>query len=118
MKECPACGACFPDTFNHCGADGKALRDSLRGDLVLDGRYKLERRLGHGGMGIVYKATHVCLKSTHAVKVILPALVGDDPMLGTRLRQESMVSTSIVHKNIVRDKDFGIANTVLTYLLM
>ena len=118
MKECPACGACFPDTFNHCGADGKALRDSLRGDLVLDGRYKLERRLGHGGMGIVYKATHVFLKSTHAVKVILPDLVGNDPMLGTRFRQEAMVAASIVHRNIVRVTDFGMAKGAMPYLIM
>jgi len=118
MKECPACGACFPDNLNHCGIDGKALRDSLRGDLVLDGRYKLERRLGHGGMGIVYKATHVFLKSTHAVKVILPDLVGNDPMLGTRFRQEAMVAASIVHRNIVRVTDFGMANREMPYLIM
>src|SRR5256712_311250 len=118
MKECPACGACYPDTLNHCGVDGKALRDSVRGDLVLDGRYKLERRLGHGGMGIVYKATHVFLKSTHAVKVILPDLVGNDPMLGTRFRQEAMVAASIVHRNIVRVTDFGMANREMPYLIM
>ena len=118
MKECPACGACYPDTLNHCGVDGKPLRDSLRGDLVLDGRYKLERRLGHGGMGIVYKATHVFLKSTHAVKVILPDLVGNDPMLGTRFRQEAMVAASIVHRNIVRVTDFGMANREMPYLIM
>src|SRR2546425_3928724 len=118
MKECPACGACYPDTRNHCGVDGKALRDSLRGDLVLDGRYKLECRLGHGGMGIVYKATHVFLKSTHAVKVILPDLVGNDPMLGTRFRQEAMVAASIVHRNIVRVTDFGMAKGAMPYLIM
>src|SRR2546426_10313894 len=118
MKECPACGACYPDTPNHCGVDGKALRDSLRGDLVLDGRYKLERRLGHGGMGIVYKATHVFLKSTHAVKVILPDLVGNDPMLGTRFRQEAMVAASIVHRKIVRVTDFGMAKGEMPYLIM
>src|SRR2546425_814496 len=118
MKECPACGACYPDTLNHCGVDGKALRDSLRGDLVLDGRYKLECRLGHGGMGIVYKATHVFLKSTHAVKVILPDLVGNDPMLGTRFRQEAMVAASIVHRNIVRVTDFGMAKGEMPYLIM
>src|SRR5438876_1173238 len=118
MKECPACGACFPDNLNHCGIDGKALRDSLRGDLVIDGRYKLERRLGHGGMGIVYKATHVFLKSTHAVKVILPDLVGNDPMLGTRFRQEAMVAASIVHRNIVRVTDFGMAKGEMPYLIM
>src|SRR5438034_254790 len=118
MKECPACGACYPDTLNHCGVDGKALRDSLRGDLVLDGRYKLERRLGHGGMGIVYKATPVVLKATHAVKGILPDLVGNDPMLGTRFRQEAMVAASIVHRNIVRVTDFGMAKGAMPYLIM
>src|SRR5207302_4508603 len=98
MKECPACGACFPDNLNHCGVDGKALRDSVGGDLVLDGRYKLDRRLGHGGMGIVYKATHVFLKSTHEVKVILLDLVDNDSMLVTRFLQKPFDAASVAHK--------------------
>src|SRR5438477_435849 len=69
-------------------------------------------------MGIVYKATHVFLKSTHAVKVILPDLVGNDPMLGTRFRQEAMVAASIVHRNIVRVTDFGMAKGAMPYLIM
>lgn len=118
MKECSACGTCFPDDFNNCPNDGGQLKFSLRGDLVLDERYKLERRLGRGGMGIVFKASHLFLKSTHAVKVILPDLAGQDPMLVTRFRQEAIVAASIRHKNIVMVTDFGVANETMPFLVM
>jgi formylglycine-generating enzyme required for sulfatase activity/serine/threonine protein kinase len=118
MKECSACGTCYPDNLDNCPADGVQLKLSLTGDLVLDERYKLERRLGRGGMGIVFKAAHVFLKSTHAVKVILPHLVGDDPMLVTRFRQEAIVAASIRHKNIVLVTDFGVANGTMPFLVM
>lgn len=118
MKECPACGDCFSDDASYCDGDGNILTLSIRGEPVLDGRYRLERRLGQGGMGVVYKAQHVFLKSTHAVKVILPDLVGKDQMLLTRFRQEAIVAASIRHKNIVAVTDFGVANGTMPFLVM
>ena len=118
MKECPACGSCFSDDIIYCGDDGGTLMLSLRGETILEGRYRLECRLGQGGMGAVYKAQHVFLKSTHAVKVILPDLVGNDPMLLTRFRQEAIVAASIRHKNIVAVTDYGIANGTMPFLVM
>ncbi|HKO98191.1 MAG TPA: SUMF1/EgtB/PvdO family nonheme iron enzyme [Pyrinomonadaceae bacterium] len=118
MKECQACRHCFPDTFNNCPTDGGELIASIAGDTVLDGRYQLDRRLGQGGMGIVYRARHIFLKTTYAIKVILPDLVGNDPMLATRFRQEAMVAARIGHRNIVNVTDFGVVGGKMPYLVM
>src|SRR5437879_1551445 len=115
MKECPSCKLCFDDQLNHCPTDGNRLKFSLVGETVLDARYKLEERLGQGGMGIVFKARHVFLKTPHAVKVILPELVGNDPMLLTRFRQEAMVAARIRHRNIVSVTDFGVVQDRMPY---
>jgi eukaryotic-like serine/threonine-protein kinase len=78
MKECQACQCCFPDELTSCPNDGGQLVHSLPlAEPLLDNRYQLEQRLGQGGMGLVYKARHTFLKTTHAVKVILPDLVGN-----------------------------------------
>ena len=87
MKECPTCKRCFPDDTTNCPDDGNVAASTLVGEPTLDGRYLLERRLGQGGMGVVFKGRHAYLKTTHAIKVILPDLVGNDPMLATRLQQ-------------------------------
>lgn len=118
MKECPACRHCFPDKFNNCPSDGDALKRTITGDTVLDRRYQLDRRLGQGGMGIVFKAQHIFLRTSYAIKVILPELVGNDPMLVTRFRQEAMVAARISHRNIVNVTDFGVAAGGMPYLVM
>ncbi|HZI17842.1 MAG TPA: bifunctional serine/threonine-protein kinase/formylglycine-generating enzyme family protein [Pyrinomonadaceae bacterium] len=118
MKECPACHRCFPDGVNHCPEDGGALKFLLAGDPVLEGRYRLERKIGHGGMGMVFKARHVFLKTTHAVKVILPDLVGNDPTLTTRFRQEAMAAAAIRHPNTVSVTDYGVLGGTTPYLVM
>src|SRR6185312_4091004 len=118
MKECPACRHCFPDKFNNCPSDGDALKRTITGDTVLDRRYQLDLRLGQGGMGIVFKARHIFLKTPYAIKVILPDLVGNDPMLVTRFRQEAMVAARISHRNIVNVTDFGVASGGMPYLVM
>ncbi|MGB7923940.1 MAG: serine/threonine-protein kinase, partial [Pyrinomonadaceae bacterium] len=118
MKECPACRRCFPDHVNHCPNDGDPTTQSIAGEPMLDGRYQLERRLGAGGMGVVFQARHIFLKTAHAIKVILPDLVGNDPMLVTRFRQEALAAAAIRHPNIIAVTDFGVARGTMPFLVM
>ncbi len=118
MKECQTCRACFPDEIAFCPDDGAATAASIAGEPILDGRYNLERRLGQGGMGIVYKARHIFLKTQHAVKIILPDLVGNDPNLVTRFRQEALAAAAIRHQNIIAVTDFGVVRGTMPFLVM
>src|SRR5678816_1581646 len=118
MKECPACRRCYPDEVNHCPQDGDATAPSLIGEPTLDARYLLERRLGQGGMGVVFQARHIFLKTSHAIKVILPDLVGNDPMLTTRFRQEALAAAAIRHQNIIAVTDFGVVRGTMPFLVM
>ena len=118
MKECPSCRRCYPDEINHCPQDGDATAPSLLGEPTLDARYLLERRLGQGGMGVVFQARHIFLKTSHAIKVILPDLVGNDPMLTTRFRQEALAAAAIRHPNIIAVTDFGVVRGTMPFLVM
>ena len=118
MKECPACHRCYRDDSERCASDGDTLVSSLAGEPTLDGRYQLERCLGRGGMGLVFKARHAYLNTSHAVKVVLPDLVGNDPSLLTRFRQEAMAVAAIRHPNVVAVTDFGIAGGAMPFLVM
>ncbi|MFN2530647.1 MAG: SUMF1/EgtB/PvdO family nonheme iron enzyme [Pyrinomonadaceae bacterium] len=118
MKECPVCRRCFPDEVNHCPQDGDATTPTLLGEPTLDGRYLLERRLGQGGMGVVFQARHIFLKTAHAIKIILPDLVGNDPMLATRFRQEALAAAAIRHPNIIAVTDFGVVRGTMPFLVM
>src|SRR5712692_1603117 len=118
MRECPTCRNCYPDDVNHCGDDGSATTPSIAGEPILDGRYQLEKRLGQGGMGVVYKARHIFLKTAHAIKIILPDLVGNDPNLVTRFRQEALAAAAIRHQNIIAVTDFGVVRGTMPFLVM
>lgn len=118
MKECPACRRCFPDDINHCPQDGDATLPSLLGEPILDARYQLESRIGQGGMGVVFRARHIFLKTQHAIKVILPDLVGNDPMLVTRFRQEALAAAAVRHPNIIAVTDFGVVRGTMPFLVM
>lgn len=118
MKECPTCRRCYPDETNHCPQDGDATAPSLVGEPTLDARYLLERRLGQGGMGVVFQARHIFLKTRHAIKVIIPDLVGNDPNLATRFRQEALAAAAIRHQNIIAVTDFGVVRGNMPFLVM
>ena len=91
---------------------------TISGEPVLEGKYHLECRLGQGGMGVVYKARHAYLKTSHAIKVILPDLVGNDPQLVTRFRQEALAAAAIRHQNVVGVSDYGVAMGTMPFLVM
>ena len=118
MKECPACKRCFPDQTSNCPDDGNVATPTLLGEPTLDGRYLLECRLGQGGMGVVFKGRHTFLKTLHAIKVILPDLVGNDPMLTTRFRQEALAAAAIRHQNVISVTDFGVVQGKMPFLVM
>src|ERR1051326_7875974 len=118
MKECPKCRRCYPDETNNCPQDGEPTASTIVGEPTLDARYLLERRLGQGGMGAVFHARHIFLKTQHAIKVILPDLVGNDPMLTTRFRQEALAAAAIRHPNIIAVTDFGVARGTMPFLVM
>src|SRR5262245_31966703 len=118
MKECPVCRRCFPDAINHCPEDGDETTPSLLGEPTLDARYLLERRLGQGGMGVVFQARHIFLKTAHAIKIILPDLVGNDPMLTTRFRQEALAAAAIRQPNSIAVTDIGLVCVTVPILLM
>src|SRR5215208_5264448 len=83
MKKCPQCGVEYPDTNTLCPADGIALEktdDSLIG-TTLAGKYRIDERLNEGGMGTVYRATHVLMEKTVAIKVLRPSLAADEKIV-------------------------------------
>ena len=119
MKECPTCHCCFADHLNHCGEDGSLLVHTIAGDTVLESRYELKKRLGQGGMGAVYEARHIFLKTVHAIKIILPEfLVSNDPEFVRRFRQEAMAAANIRHRNVIRVTDYGVTNGIMPFLVM
>src|SRR5688572_15939381 len=69
-------------------------------------------------MGVVFQARHIFLKTSHAIKVILPDLVGNDPMLTTRFRQEALAAAAIRHQNIITVTDFGVVRGTMPFLVM
>lgn len=70
----------------------------------LEGRYEIHSILGHGGMGVVYKATHRLMHRTVAIKMILNN--GDDYDL-QRFKQEARAAAALKHPNIITVYDFG-----------
>jgi len=118
MKECQLCKNCFADNVATCPNDGMPTVHTIAGEPVLEGKYQIECRLGQGGMGVVYKARHAYLKTQLAIKVILPDLVGNDPQLVTRFRQEALAAAAIRHQNVVSVTDYGVIDGTVPFLVM
>jgi eukaryotic-like serine/threonine-protein kinase len=119
MKTCPNCGAEYPDTTTLCPSDGVALEktgDSLLGK-VLAGKYRMDERLNEGGMGTVYRGTHVLMDKTVAVKVLRPALAADEKLVA-RFSREARAASRISHPHALSVTDFGEAEDGVVFLVM
>ena len=87
---------------------------------VLDGRYRVARRLGRGGFAWVYEGEHVDLGRSAAVKVLdLPRNATDAKDFVERFLREARIIARISHPNVVSVYDFGIiADTGQPYIAM
>ena len=93
-----------------------AERDELIG-CVLDDRYRIIRRIGIGGTGIVFEAACTADGSTVAIKTLRPCFV-DHIDLGDRLRREVEVANAVRHPGIVRAIDDGVLTDGSPFMVM
>ena len=108
-------------------ADGRRRRESSSGvqgqifaaigatvlevGTVLGGRYEIQKLLGMGGMGAVYKAHDLEVDRTVGLKVIRPDLAGN-PAILARFKQELVLARQVTHRNIIRIYDLNEADGV------
>ena len=83
---------------------------------VIDGRYRVQARVGTGGMGAVYRVEHVRMGKVAAMKVLHRELAKEDQIV-KRFRREVEVVSRLNHPNIVQTFDFGSWEGLL-YLIM
>lgn len=74
---------------------------------VIHGRYRLDSLLGQGGMGSVWKAEHLQLRSHVAVKLLDPA-IADQPEMVQRFLREAQALAALRSPNVVQVLDFGV----------
>jgi serine/threonine protein kinase len=84
---------------------------------VLAGRYRIGARLGQGGMGEVYEASHLELPRRFAVK-FLRGEHAEQAVLRTRFRREAEAAASLSSEHIVQVFDFGHSEQGTPYLVM
>lgn len=88
---------------------------ALEPNLLL-GDFRLERRLGSGGMGVVYQAQQVSLNRPVALKM-LPSGLGRDASAIERFHREARAAAKLRHRNIVTVYAEGIENTVCYFAM-
>ena len=107
MKSCPHCALCSGDRSEVCPADGHELVEEIAGSDVIDGRYAVKARLGHGGMGVIYRVRHEGVQRDMALKLIRPDVDTDATFLA-RFRLEAEALGRLKHRGIVDVTDFGV----------
>ncbi|MBL8150673.1 MAG: protein kinase [Blastocatellia bacterium] len=101
-----------------------AMSELLPG-MVLDGKYRLEKKIGAGGFGVVYQATQLALNRSVAVKIFHPMTGNITPESLERFRREGVSASRIKHPNAVAVLDYSISSdsnsnnrTRVAYLVM
>jgi serine/threonine-protein kinase len=84
---------------------------------TIAGRYRLEARIGEGGMGVVYRARHVLIDRIVAVKLIRPDLRGETHLRAWMLR-EARAANRVDHAHIIDIHDIGETGESELYLVM
>jgi serine/threonine-protein kinase len=134
---CPTCKTHFEGEEHFCPRDGSPLAnpandrsgsgsspglppdaaaDRLIG-RVLGGRYRLLARLGQGGMGTVYRATHTLMDKPVAVKILRAELATDAEAVA-RFHREARSASRLDHDHCIRVTDFGQSDDGLLFLVM
>ena len=122
MRQCPQCGRTYPDDRElvSCPEDGAPLDEVERRSLAgttLDGRYRLEERIGVGGLGEIYRARHLRMDRAFAIKLLQPSVAGQSDFVG-RFDREAQALSRLDHPCCVAVTDYGVCKTHGPYIVM
>jgi serine/threonine protein kinase/tetratricopeptide (TPR) repeat protein len=127
MLQCPKCGRRYGSEVEACPEDGTPLQaDSTVASVMpvdplvgrtFDDKYRLDARLGEGGMGTVYRATHLLIDRPVAIKVLNERFVTDEAAQ-ERFSREARAAGRLQHTNAVSVTDFGRTQDGLVYIVM
>lgn len=123
-RVCWKCGSAYDSSVDMCPLCEVSLvsigeappTDPLIGQLF-DGRYLIERKLGEGGMGIVYAARQKDFDRVVALKILRTSLVTNKD-IRRRFMYEARTISNLRHPNAVRLYDFGQSPTGNVYMVM
>lgn len=126
MLHCPTCGRQQTNESEICPSDGASLVENVTSPgknddpligRTLDDKYSLDERLDEGGMGTVYRGTHLLIDRPVAIKVLNSRFV-DDKVAQERFRREARAAGRVRHINAVAVTDFGRTTDGLFYVVM
>ena len=117
MHECPRCGSCFDRGPAACPHDGTELLPTLPIQRTLEGKYRLERLIGRGGMGAVYEADDLGIGRRVAVKILRAHAFGNEASV-RRFRREARMLGALSHRHIVTVHDYGTLPSGGAFLVM
>ncbi|HYX42545.1 MAG TPA: serine/threonine-protein kinase, partial [Pyrinomonadaceae bacterium] len=109
----------FDTTNTLCPNDGAVLvktGDTLLGQ-TLAGKYRIDEKISEGGMGTVYRATHILMEKQVAIKVLHPALAADEKIVA-RFTREAKAASRISHPHALSVTDFGEDEGGIVFLVM
>ncbi|HEV8324781.1 MAG TPA: serine/threonine-protein kinase [Myxococcota bacterium] len=118
MQSCPQCHSQVDSGLRFCPVDGVELTpaDKLEGALLGE-RYRLERRIGEGGMGMVYRGVDQANGENVAVKLLHSEMLNLDQAV-RRFRREGTAGGKLDHPHVVRVLDSGQAPDGALFLVM
>src|SRR5918911_1017692 len=119
MKKCPKCGKVYENENTLCPHDGAVLvrmGDALIGQTLAN-KYHIGERISEGGMGTVYRATHVLMEKLVAIKVLHPSLAADEKIVA-RFTREAKAASRLSHPHALNVTDFGEDEGGIVYLVM
>jgi serine/threonine protein kinase len=105
-----------PGTTTSSGGSGANSMPEVIG-TTLSGRYLVTRKIGQGGMGAVYEATHTDINKRVAVKVLLEKYAQREAIV-RRLKQEAQLASSVDNEHIISVTDFGTTGDGRTFVVM
>jgi len=122
MKRfCPECDRLFDEHLRECPHDGTPLlpfddQDDYVGTTI-DGRYVVERKLGQGGMGLVYLARQKVIDRPVCVKLLRRELL-TDPKIVKRFLVEAKAASALQSEHTITIHDFGATEKGVPYIAM